>query len=162
MNSAHPETSEEPVFIAHNSNDPAIRAAHSMAANSITNFIELVKSRDESDFLAKLRFHDPNLSEDSGEDQFLYLWLMDVYYHTEEKILSGVFFEVPESLKEWHKVGDRLGFEADDVFDWMVNTHGHVQGAYTIRATREKLSTNKEKSDYDSYIGVSSYAPIVK
>jgi uncharacterized protein YegJ (DUF2314 family) len=152
--------SEEPLFTSQKRNDVEMREAHSRAANSIANFVELVKARSESDFMAKLRFRDPKLSEELGEDQFIYLWLMDVYYHSDEEILSGVFFEVPESLKEWHKIGDRLGFETDDVFDWMVNTNGYVQGAYTIRVTRERLSSEKEKKDYDDYIGVTSYEPL--
>ena len=113
-------------------------------------------------YMAKLRFKNPDLSERLGEDRFLFLWLSDVYYHEEEKLLSGVFFEVPEELTRWHQEGKRLGFEPEDVFDWMVIENGHAKGGFTIRATRNRLSSDKEKSDYDEYIGVKSYEPIDK
>lgn len=160
MNASSAELPSEPKFRAVKSNDSEVIKAHVMAANSMPKFIELVKARRDGAYMAKLRFRDPELSEEMGEDQILYLWLSDVYYHQDENLLSGVFFEVPESLRKWHQVGDRLGFEAEDVFDWMVNTGGHVQGAYTIRVTRDSLTTEQEKEEYDRYIGISSYEPL--
>jgi uncharacterized protein YegJ (DUF2314 family) len=65
---------------------------------------------------------------------------------------------VPESFQKWHQVGSRLGFEAEDVFDWMVNEGGHLRGGFTIRVTRSRLS-EAEKANYDKYIGVISYEP---
>lgn len=78
-----------------------------------------------------------------------------------EGILSGVFFEVPKGFEKWHTVGDRLGFEKDDVFDWMViDKKDHMTGGFTIRATRESLKTEKEKKEYDKYVGIKSYERI--
>ncbi|MCE2572987.1 DUF2314 domain-containing protein [Motilimonas eburnea] len=160
MSTVSAEVPKEPKFRTVNSNDLTVQKAHSMAASSMPQFIELVRARGESTFMVKLRFRDPELSEKLGEDQLLYLWLTDVYYHEEENFLSGVFFEVPDSLSQWHQVGERLGFDAEDVFDWMVNTNGHVQGAYTIRVTRNSLAGEQAKAEYDEYIGISSYEPI--
>ncbi len=160
MNTSAAGESIEPNFKAISDLDAAINLAHSMAANSVSQFVELVKNRGNGAYMAKLRFRDPELSDKSGKDQFLYLWLTDVYYHEKENILSGIFFEVPAGLKKWHQVGERLGFESEDVFDWMINTDGHVQGGYTIRVHRSKLSTAQEKAEYDEYIGISSYEKI--
>lgn len=160
MNVSSAESPSKPKFRAVKSDDSEVVKAHAMAANTMPMFIELVKAGGDSIFMAKLKFRDPELSEELGEDQFLYLWLSDIYHHKDENLLSGVFFEVPESLRKWHQVGDRLGFEAEDVFDWMVNTDGHVQGAYTIRVTRNNLPAEKEKTEYDEYIGISSYEPV--
>jgi len=150
----------EPKFIALDSKDTEMKKAYALTANTIYQFIDLVKAGGEGEHMAKLRFRNPDLSEELGKDQFLYIWLSNVAYHPEEKILSGVFFEVPKELKKWHQVGQRLGFESDDVFDWMVNDNGKVKGGFTIRVARNKLKSEKEKLEYDKYIGVSSYESI--
>ena len=110
--------------------------------------------------MAKLRFRDPDLSDRLGEDRFFFLWLSEVVYHPAERIFSGVFFEVPDGFEKYHPVGQRLGFDPEDVFDWMVNEDGHLRGGFTIRVTRARLADEAEKARYDDYIGVSSYEPI--
>lgn len=152
--------SNEPKFNQIKRSDVEIQKAHSLALSTINGFINQVKSGGNQAYMAKLRFRDPDLSEQLGEDQFLYLWLNEVVYHPEDKLLSGVFFEVPDSLKEWHQVGQRLGFVPEDVFDWMVNDNGKVEGGFTIRVTRSRLTSEEEKTRYDEYIGISSYEPI--
>ena len=147
----------EPLFKNINNEDAEIKQAHSLAAQTINKFIILVKEQTDATYMAKLRFRDPDLSEKLGKDQFVYIWLTDVVYHREESMLSGVFFEVPDELKKWHHVGQRLGFEADDAFDWMVNDKGNVKGAYTIRVTRSRLKTESEKLAYDEYVGITAY-----
>jgi len=149
-----------PLFKNIDSEDAEIRQAHTLASTTINKFVAFVKEQKDATYMAKLRFRDPDLSEKLGEDQFLYLWLNNVVYHSEENILSGAFFEVPEELKKWHQVGQRLGFESDDVFDWMVNENGNVKGAFTIRVTRSRLRTESEKLAYDKYIGISTYESI--
>jgi uncharacterized protein YegJ (DUF2314 family) len=157
-----PSFSEEPRFNQISKNDLEINNAYSSASKTINIFVEKVSSGNDSTYMVKLRFLDPILSKESGVDKFMYLWLIDIVYHPKDKILSGVFFEVPSSLKAWHKVGERLGFELDDVFDWMINDNGKVEGGFTIRVARNRLSTDKEKIEYDEYIGISSYEPIPK
>ena len=134
--------------------------AYSQASSTIMDFIALVKSDVNAIYMAKLRFRDPDLSEKLGEDRFLFLWLSDVYFQEDEKYLSGEFFEVPEEFAKWHQVGQRLAFYLEDVFDWMVIENGHAKGGFTIRVTRNRLATEKDKSDYDEYVGISSYEPI--
>ena len=150
----------EPLFRNIHREDQELNAAYNQAAESISKFVNFVQSETHEICMAKLRFRDPDLSEEIGKDQFFYLWLSNVYYHTNEKILSGVFFEIPDGFEKWHQIGQRLGFDPDDVFDWMVIDNGHMKGGFTIRVTRDRLENNEEKEKYDNYIGVSSYEPI--
>lgn len=150
----------EPLFRSIHKEDEAMLRAHSHASSTINDFIELIRSDLSAICMAKLRFRDPDLSEKLGEDRFLYLWLSGAYYHEVEKMLSGEFFEVPDELKKWHQVGQRLAFEPEDVFDWAVIKNGHAKGGFTIRAARNQLDTEKEKNEYDEYVGISSYEPI--
>lgn len=152
----------EPIFRAIDEDDPDIRAAHARAAATIQDFRMHVQNGGDGQFMAKLRFRDPDLSDEAGEDRFFFLWLSEVVYHPVEGMFSGVFFEVPEGFEKYHPVGQRLGFDPEDVFDWMVNENGRLLGGFTIRVTRARLKTEQEKASYDEYIGVSSYEPVDK
>jgi uncharacterized protein YegJ (DUF2314 family) len=74
-------------------------------------------------------------------------------------MFSGEFFEVPAALQKWHKVGERLWFDPDDVFDWMAIDNGHLAGGFTIRVVRDRLSTD-DRSRYDACIGATSFEPV--
>ncbi len=92
-----------------------------------------------------------------GEDRFVYLWLGDAHYHPTERVFSGAFFELPPELEKWHQVGERLAFESEDIFDWMVLTRdGRLFGGYTLRVTRSHLPES-QRAGYDEHIGVRSY-----
>lgn len=151
---------DEPIFQAIYADDAEFSAAHARASATIAEFLLLVRRGGDARFMAKLRFRDPDLSDRLGEDRFFYLWLSEVVYHPEENIFSGVFFEVPKGFEKWHQVGERLGFDPQDVFDWMVIENRHLRGGYTIRVTRSRQRTEEDKLRYDEYIGVTSYEPI--
>ncbi|MEM9217275.1 MAG: DUF2314 domain-containing protein [Cyanobacteria bacterium P01_F01_bin.150] len=151
----------EPLFKNIHNADKEMLEAYAQASSSINEFIALVESDVKAIYMAKLRFRDPDLSEELGEDRFLYLWLSDIFFHKEEGLLSGVFFEVPEELKKWHQIGQRLGFDPEDVFDWMVIENGHAKGGFTIRVTRNQLSSEQEQAEYDRYVGINSYEPLM-
>jgi uncharacterized protein YegJ (DUF2314 family) len=73
---------------------------------------------------------------------------------------SGTFFEVPPELQKWHQVGQKLTFEGEDIFDWMVLTgDGGLFGGFTFRVSRSKLPES-ERANYDRYIGVRVYQPV--
>ena len=148
----------EPIFRAIHKDDPEIEKAHYRCADTIGQFVEMVRSGDSATYMAKLRFRDPDLSEKEGKDHLFYLWLSDVLFHPDEGLLSGIFFEVPEGFEKWHQVGKRLGFEPEDVFDWMViDSNEQMKGGFTIRVTRSRLASDEEKKKYDEYIGVKKY-----
>lgn len=158
---ADPDTShggKEPIFTAISAKNAAMNAAYAKAAASLPRFIEhLEKTPRETYCSAKLKFRDPDESERLGEDRFVYLWLGLVHYHTQERVFSGEFFELPKELLKWHQVGQRLAFEGEDIFDWMVLTrNGHLSGGYTLRVTRSAMP-EAERADYDRHIGVSVY-----
>jgi uncharacterized protein YegJ (DUF2314 family) len=149
---------DEPLFMAVSQKDAAFKAAYARAAETLTRFVELLQSGTEAVYSAKLRFRDPDESERLGENRFLFLWLSNVHYHAAERLFSGTFFEVPPEMQKWHKVGERLGFEGDDIFDWMVLTEaGRITGGYTLRVSRNLLPQH-ERGDFDRYIGVTEWS----
>ncbi len=151
----------EPKFRTVPNDDREFEAAYVKCSQTINEFVDLVRRAEEPILMAKLRFRDPDLSEEEGVDHLFYLWLSEVVYHENENMLSGVFFEVPSGFEKWHQVGTRLGFDPEDVFDWMVmDSGGHMRGGYTIRATRNTLASEEEKKQYDEYIGVKYYEPV--
>ena len=138
----------EPIFRNNHKDDPELHTAYARCAQTINEFVDLVRKAEEPIFMAKLRFRDPDLSEKEGKDHLFYLWLSKVVYHENENenMLSVVFFEVPSSFDKWHQVDKRPGFDPADVFDWMViDSSGHMRGGYTIRVTRNKLTSEDEK-----------------
>lgn len=149
----------EPVFVTVKNDDIDMAQAHELAASSMALFKDHVLRSGEHSCCAKLRFHDPDLSEELGEDRFAFMWLSEVVFHTEDSLYSGCFFSVPPEFEKWHQVGERLAFEGDDVFDWMVNEQGRLLGGYTLRVVRNQLPED-ERSSYDNYTGVTSWVPL--
>ena len=145
----------EPLFSAVRSDNPTLRDAHRLASESILGFRDYTLEH-QGRGAAKLRFRDPDESERLGEDRFVYLWLSEVHFHPAEKIFSGVFFEVPKAFQQWHNVGERLGFDPEDVFDWMLLEDGHLYGGFTLRVTRANLPPDQQEA-YDQNIGVDVY-----
>ena len=84
----------EPLFRNIHQQDLEINNAHGRASATISEFVELVQEARDITYMAKLRFRDPDLSEQLGEDRFLYMWLTNVLYHPDDNILSGVFFDL--------------------------------------------------------------------
>lgn len=121
-------------------------------------FIALLEQRDDAIFSAKLRFRDPDESERLGEDRFAYIWLTSVYYYPDDRVFSGVFFELPAEFQKWHQVGQQLVFDPEDIFDWLVLRDGHLHGGFTLRVSRAQLPES-ERESYDRYVGVSIYEP---
>jgi uncharacterized protein YegJ (DUF2314 family) len=153
------ESPGEPPFMAVPQADAAFQSAYDWAAATIPRFLEHIERGGDSLCSAKLRFRDPDASERMGEDRFLFLWLSSVHYHAAEHVFSGTFFEVPPEFQKWHQVGQRLAFDPEDIFDWMVLDHGHLHGGSTPRVVREQLPES-ERDSYDRYVGVSVYEPL--
>ena len=139
--------------------DATFQVAYARAATTLPQFVERIPRGGDVFCSAKLRFRDPDESERLGEDRFVFLWLSAVSYHVGERVFSGTFFEVPPEFQKWHQVGQRLAFDPDDIFDWMVLDKGHLHGGFTLRLTREKLPES-ERESYDRYVGVSVYEPL--
>ena len=152
---------QEPLFMAISNADAEFQSAYARASATLPRFIEHIKSDSKAFYSAKLRFRDPDESERLGEDRFVFLWLTGVHYHNAERVFSAGFFEVPPELQKWHHVGERLAFEGEDIFDWMVLTEdGRLFGGFTLRTSRSKLPES-QRAAYDRYIGVRIYEPDV-
>ncbi len=159
MSNSFDSPDDEPLFIAIADDDPRMVAAYSLAARTVDRFLVAVTRTGDHFCCAKLKFRDPDLSDSLGEDRFVYLWLSGVVYHAAERLFSGEFFEVPPELAQWHHVGRRLTFSAEDIFDWFVLDDGELDGGFTMRVARDSLP-EAERASYDSYVGARSYAPI--
>lgn len=153
------EEQKQPLFTAIAKSDADFKEAYAAASRTLPRFIKHLQSGIPAYFSAKLSFRDPDESERLGEDQLLYLWLTGVHYHPAERVFSGIFFEVPPELQKWHRVGQRLTFEGEDIFDWTVLTEdGRLFGGFTLRVSRSKLPES-QRAEYDRYIGVRVYEP---
>ena len=153
------EEQKQPLFMAISHSDASFQDAYAAASRTLPQFIGHLQSGVHAYFSAKLRFRDPGESERLGEDRFVFLWLGCVHYHPTERVFSGSFFDVPPELQKWHQVGQRLAFEGEDIFDWMMLTKdGRLSGGFTLRVSRSKLPES-ERADYDRYIGVRVYEP---
>lgn len=154
------EEQKQPLFMAIPNSDASFQDAYAAASRTLPQFIAHLQSGVGAYFSAKLRFRDPDQSERLGEDRFVFLWLSGVHYHPAEGVFSGGFFEVPPELQKWHQVGQRLAFEGEDIFDWMMLTKdGHLSGGFTLRVSRSKLPEN-QRADYDQFVGVRVYEPV--
>lgn len=143
---------DEPGFVTTASGDAELRAAHARTARTMDEFRSHVLRPGDHVCAAKLSFRDPAESERTGRDALLYLWLTSVTLDASSGRYVGVFFEVPAELREWHWPGQELEFEAEDVFDWMVNDDGLVHGGFTLRVHRSRLPES-QRDDYDRRIG---------
>jgi len=151
--------SDEPTFRTVARSDPEMAAAHRLAAATIQHFAAHIARSGDCVCAAKLRFRDPDLSEELGEDEFVFLWLTSVTSDPKEQLFSGLFFELPPQLTKWHQVGERLAFGAEDIFDWMVVEHGTLHGGFTLRVTRQRLP-EAERAEYDRHVGATSWHPL--
>ena len=153
------EEQKQSLFTAIAKSDADFREAYAAASRTLPRFIEHFQRGIPAYFSANLRFRDPDESKRLGEDRLVYLWLTDVHYQRAERVFSGMFFEVPPELQKWHQVGQRLTFEGEDIFDWMVlSEDGRLFGGFTLRVSRSKLPES-ERADYDRYVGVRVYEP---
>ena len=149
----------EPIFVAVPRREQDLLDAYAKASETMSEFKNHVTTPGAHICSAKLRFRDPKLSDDLGEDRYAFIWLTSTQYHEDDGLYSAEFFEVPKEFQEWHQVGQRLTFESEDVFDWMVNYDGYVHGGFTLRAVKKHLS-DADKASHDEYIGVREWAPI--
>lgn len=147
------EPQTEPLFMAVPSKGEELQEAYARAAASMAEFRGHIERPGEHICSAKLRFRDPNESEQAGNDVFLFLWLTAIQYSHTVGTYVGTFFEVPPELREWHWAGQRLEFDGADVFDWMVNEDGLLHGGFTLRVNRNLLPEG-EREAFDRHVGV--------
>ena len=87
----------------------------------------------------------------------VYLWLHEV--RKKAQGFTAVIFEISADFSadfNDYAVGDTIEMAADDVLDWLINTHGRLEGGFSLRYARARLS-EEARAEYDEYVGVSSY-----
>lgn len=143
-----PDLDPGPRFGSIKSSDPAYQQTIRDAHASISRFREVLPSdgSPRANALIKTKLFD-------GENSAL-MWLNNTAINGEN--YSAVLFEVPDTLPGF-KIGERHIVSMDNLLDWMVNENGRLFGGYSLRYHRARLS-DKEKLEYDDYIGVSEYA----
>lgn len=77
---------DEPLFMAIPKNDSAMLDAYNQAAQTTDLFKSHLQSKPGALHLAKLRFRDPDESERLTEDRYVFMWLGNVLYHSEEEL----------------------------------------------------------------------------
>jgi len=138
------------------SDDEHRKEARRMAVETLDDFIRHIAVGDDRLCSFKLRFRDPESLARFGEDELFYWWLTVAAYYPDDGHFSGVFAELPDCLKSYHHIGQRLHACREDIFDWQVNHNGRLYGGFTIRVDRKTIPSDQLK-DYDRYIGVTSF-----
>jgi len=147
------EPQKEPLFRMTRKDDPDMLRAYSRAAETVDELIEHLKSGGSRISAIKMRFRDPDQSARLGEDRFLFLWLTVVTHDPDAGTFVVQFFEVPPEFQKWHRPGERLVIERDQVFDWFVNDDGLLYGGYTMRVARARMPEG-DRAAFDRYTGV--------
>lgn len=139
-----------------NRHDEPMQEAYRLAAETVPDFIKHIHLKDGRFCAAKLSFKDPSESARLGRDKMLYWWLSFATYDAEQQAFSAEFVELPECLKAYHHIGQRLWFEADDIFDWYANDEGRLYGGFTMRVSHSRVPEG-ERAAYEQYIGVTKF-----
>lgn len=147
------EPQKEPLFAAIRSGDPEMQRAYSLAAETVDELIEHLRRGGKIVSAIKMRFRDPEQSARLGEDRFVFLWLNVAGHDSGRGQFVVRFFEVPPDLQQWHKPGDQIVIERDQIFDWFVNDDGLLNGGFTMRVARSRMPES-ERTAFDAYTGV--------
>ena len=147
------EPQKEPLFSATSRNDRDMMRAYARAADSIDELLGHLQREGSGTAAIKMRFRDPDESDRLGEDRFVFLWLFVVEHDASTRRFAVEFFEVPPDLLKWHKPGEQLVIDSDQIFDWFVNDDGLMHGGFTMRVTRARMPED-ERAAYDDYTGV--------
>jgi len=83
----------------------------------------------------------------------VFLWLREAVEAATG--FRGRVFEVPAGIKKL-RVGDTVDVSAEEVADWMVNDHGTIHGAFSIRVHRSRLS-EMERAEFDEHMGARKF-----
>jgi uncharacterized protein YegJ (DUF2314 family) len=107
--------------------DPQLQAAARQAQSKLPDFISNLKNNDGSRFAIKGRFETSVGSE--------YLWLKDLVLLPNGSI-TGTIDQQPIALRA--KKGDRITVRQEDIYDWMIEKDGNVEGGFTERALKSR------------------------
>lgn len=148
---------EQPLFRVTRKDDSDMLRAHARAAETVDELMTHLEREDCGHAAIKMRFRDPDQSERLGEDRFVFIWLLVVQHDRNTRRFAVQFFELPPEFEKWHRVGERLIIEHDQIFDWFVNDDGLMHGGFTMRAARAQMPEG-DRAAFDRYTGVRQWA----
>lgn len=123
--------------------DKEMNTAIENAQNSLFRFKKAIESRnpDYYNFALKERFN----TADSGSE---HIWISEVQYSDHK--FYGIVDGTPISTTEV-KLGDTIEINPQNITDWMYIDKNIVQGAYTTRVLRKRISKEeREQMDKES------------
>ncbi len=139
----------EPVFANLDSDEIELKKTVDKAQSQISLFVQKLKSKPETSS-ACVKIYIPD-----NKGKGAYIWLAHPVFDTDTCV--AMIFEIPAEFTHL-KPGDKLKFKKDRIQDWYIlDKEGKMEGGYSLRYIRQKLSTTKEQEDFDKYIGVKVY-----
>jgi uncharacterized protein YegJ (DUF2314 family) len=130
----------EPDVVQVTQQDAGMNAAIQTAKDSFPTFLAAIRDNDSSEFYSfqiKLRFDSP----EGGE----HIWLEDI--KMSESKLIGIVANEPVSTNDV-QLGDTVEVVLANLSDWMYMDRHKMQGAFTVRELRKRMS-DVERSDFD-------------
>jgi hypothetical protein len=160
------ESSDVPLFVDRDKNDPAIVEAVQEARRTLPQFLAAIsKGRfSPASYLVKVPFIDrsdlgehalvrtPETAAENSTRPICHLWL------TVTSIFDDLIFcsvvEAPDALHL--KRGNSFVIESELIEDWMIN-HGDVAfGGFSLRVVRSRLRT-EDQMKFDAHTGIREF-----
>ncbi|MDR2238444.1 MAG: DUF2314 domain-containing protein [Chryseobacterium sp.] len=118
--------------------DKEMTAAMHTARKNLAQFETAIQSEnpDFNNFAIKKAFR-----SDEGPE---YIWISPVLFHKEKNRYVGIINSPPAHTKEV-KHDDIVEIEKNEISDWMYFDHEILQGGYTIRVLRNRMSPEDRK-----------------
>ncbi|MEQ1555004.1 MAG: DUF2314 domain-containing protein [Ferruginibacter sp.] len=134
------EREGDPNLYSTPSDDSEMNEAISNAKNSLNRFGTALGSNkyDTSTFALKVKFPTKTGAE--------HIWATSI------TIKNGEYFGVVDNLPDLTtkvKYGDKIKLVKEDITDWMFSDNGILQGGYTIKLIRSRM-TKEEKDNFDT------------
>lgn len=138
------EREGEPTIYTVPDTDEEMNDAIKIANQTLETFNEALRSENPivSYFALKTRFDTPDGSE--------HIWLSIISF--KDNKYFGVVDNLPESTTEVN-LGDTIQITNDNISDWMYIDNQKLQGGYTIRLLRNRMS-EEERKMFDAESGL--------
>lgn len=138
------EIKNEPTIYKTENDDSEINAAREEALKTLGQFYKAIESKNSelNSFSFKQTF--------SNEDYNEHIWLNNIFKKNGE--YYGVIDNFSEYVKDVH-LGDTVEIVNEKVSDWMYLENSQLNGGFTIRALRNRM-TAEERKKFDAESGM--------
>lgn len=138
------EIKNEPTIYKTENDDSEINAAREEALKTLGQFYKAIESKNSelNSFSFKQTF--------SNEDYNEHIWLNNIFKKKGE--YYGVIDNFSEYVKDVH-LGDTIEIVNEKVSDWMYLENSQLNGGFTIRALRNRM-TAEERKKFDAESGM--------